>query len=176
LTHWTEPNDTKIVFLCHWFCCSLCLSLSIETERISLRILSECLSCGWIEGQCSVLFTSSLRAINRIDSHLVTKPSSTDEGWERTVVISFFSNLSSSRASAHLPMSLSPLCLVNRLVESNYLIEASTIYWKILQLPQASFRNDTASLVLRNYLQSSRAERPFYLSCLPEVEAHEWGW
>lgn len=75
-------------------------------------------------------------------------------------------------------MALSPLSLVHILVASNYLIDASSIYWKILQLPPAAFRNDVAFQILKDHLHSSTSGLlpPYYLTCLPEVESGEWGW
>jgi hypothetical protein len=101
------------------------------------------------------------------------------EDWKKPFVESYLLQLTTSHVH-HLPMALSPLSLVLLLVASNYLIDASSIYWKILQLPRAAFRNDVASQILKDHLHSSPSPSglltPYYLTCLPEVESGGWGW
>lgn len=77
---------------------------------------------------------------------------------------------------SYLPKALSPLSIVDSLVESYHMIEASIIFWKVMQLPREMFRNDTASLILSKYLQSIPSELPFYLKYLPEVNSNKLGW
>jgi hypothetical protein len=107
--------------------------------------------------------------------------------WEKPIMESFLRHFTTSQPEhPHLPMVLSPLSLVLSLATANYLIDASSIYWKVLQLPQAAFRNDVAAQILKNHLDlqldldsSSRfvsLPPPFYLENLPEVESGVWGW
>ncbi len=93
-----------------------------------------------------------------------------------SILLSFVQQLSSNHSTI-LPRVLSPVAIVQSLLNSKYLIEASIISWKILKLPSTAYRNDTAYIMMSRHFQTvSSGDLPFYFQCLPEIASREWGW